>query len=410
MRWTRTFIHTLRQDPGDAEVVSHRLMARACCISKVAAGIYNYLPLGWRSLLKLEAVIRDELEGAGSTELHMPAVQPAELWQESGRWAKYGKRAAPDQGPPRPRVLLRADPRGGDHRRRPAGGDLLPAAAGEPVPDPDQVPGRDPAPLRPHARPRVPDEGRLLLPRFCREPRRHVPRVRARLPAGVRALRPVLHHGRGRHRQHRRLRVARVHGPGRHRRGRDHRLSGLRLRRQRREGDHRRHPPGADLVRTAAGRRRRRSTPPTSRASPKSPRSSARPVALDQDHGLRDRRGVRRRPGARRRRGQRGQAQERPRLPPPPARLAGQDRAGHRRARWASRVRSACRACASSPTRGDAPRRRRHRRQPGRHPPGRRGAGPRLHPRRRPRPAPGPRRRPLPALRPEPWSRTAASR
>jgi len=90
MRWTRTFIHTLRQDPSDAEVVSHRLMTRAGLISKVAAGIYNYLPLAWRSLAKLEAIVREEMERAGSAELVLPAVQPAELWQESGRWAKYG--------------------------------------------------------------------------------------------------------------------------------------------------------------------------------------------------------------------------------------------------------------------------------------------------------------------------------
>jgi len=90
MRWTRSFIHTLRQDPADAEVVSHRLMVRAGMISKLAAGIYNYLPLGLRSLAKLERIIREELETAGSTELMMPAVQPAELWQESGRWFKYG--------------------------------------------------------------------------------------------------------------------------------------------------------------------------------------------------------------------------------------------------------------------------------------------------------------------------------
>ncbi len=90
MRWSQNFIHTLRQDPSDAEVVSHRLMTRAGMISKVAAGIYNYLPLGWRSLRKLEAIIRDEMEGAGSAELVMPAIQPAELWQESGRWYQYG--------------------------------------------------------------------------------------------------------------------------------------------------------------------------------------------------------------------------------------------------------------------------------------------------------------------------------
>ncbi|MCG6948911.1 MAG: proline--tRNA ligase [Acidobacteria bacterium] len=90
MRWTQTFIPTLRQDPSDAEVVSHRLMTRAALIAKVAAGIYNYLPLGWRSLSKLQVIIREEMEHAGSAELVMPAIQPAELWQESGRWFEYG--------------------------------------------------------------------------------------------------------------------------------------------------------------------------------------------------------------------------------------------------------------------------------------------------------------------------------
>ncbi len=90
MRWSRTYIHTLRQDPADAEVVSHRLLVRAGLISKVAAGIYNYLPLATRSLAKLSTIIREEMAGAGSAELVMPAVQPAELWQDSGRWAEYG--------------------------------------------------------------------------------------------------------------------------------------------------------------------------------------------------------------------------------------------------------------------------------------------------------------------------------
>jgi prolyl-tRNA synthetase len=90
MRWSQTYIHTLRQDPADAEVVSHRLLVRAGFISKVAAGIYNYLPLAARSLAKLSAIVREEMTGAGSAELIMPAVQPAELWQDSGRWAEYG--------------------------------------------------------------------------------------------------------------------------------------------------------------------------------------------------------------------------------------------------------------------------------------------------------------------------------
>ncbi len=90
MRWSKTFIHTLRQDPADAEVVSHKLMIRAGLISKVAAGIYNSLPLGWRSIDKMSDIIREEMETAGAAELVMPAVQPAEFWEESGRWAQYG--------------------------------------------------------------------------------------------------------------------------------------------------------------------------------------------------------------------------------------------------------------------------------------------------------------------------------
>jgi prolyl-tRNA synthetase len=90
MRWSRTYLHTTREVPKDAEVASHRLMARAGMIRKVAAGIYTYLPLGWRSLRKLMDIVRREMERAGSTELQMPAIHPAELWQETGRWDLYG--------------------------------------------------------------------------------------------------------------------------------------------------------------------------------------------------------------------------------------------------------------------------------------------------------------------------------
>jgi prolyl-tRNA synthetase len=91
MRWSRYFINTLREVPADADVISQRLMMRAGMIRKVAAGIYTYLPLGLRSIHKLETIVRQEMERAGSVELSMPAIQPAELWQESGRWQKYGK-------------------------------------------------------------------------------------------------------------------------------------------------------------------------------------------------------------------------------------------------------------------------------------------------------------------------------
>jgi len=91
MRWSRYFLYTLRDTPSDAEVVSHQLLARAGMIDKLAAGIYTYLPLGWRSIEKVSRIVREEMTAAGSVELMMPCVQPAELWQESGRWFAYGK-------------------------------------------------------------------------------------------------------------------------------------------------------------------------------------------------------------------------------------------------------------------------------------------------------------------------------
>ena len=91
IRWSQYYLYTTREVPSDAEVISHQLMVRAGLIKKVAAGIYTYLPFGWRSLQKLMAIVRREMDRAGAVELSMPAVHPAELWQESGRWQKYGK-------------------------------------------------------------------------------------------------------------------------------------------------------------------------------------------------------------------------------------------------------------------------------------------------------------------------------
>jgi len=91
MRLSQSFIPTLRQDPGEAEVVSHRLMLRAGMIRKVAAGIYSYLPLGLRVLRKIEAIVREEMNRAGAQELLLPILSPAELWKETDRWDFYGK-------------------------------------------------------------------------------------------------------------------------------------------------------------------------------------------------------------------------------------------------------------------------------------------------------------------------------
>ncbi|GMU65337.1 MAG: proline--tRNA ligase [Acidobacteriota bacterium] len=90
-RWSRFYLYTTREVPNDAEVISHQLMVRSGMIKKVAAGIYSYLPTGWRSLQKLMTIVRREMDAAGAVELSMPSIQPAELWIESGRWQKYGK-------------------------------------------------------------------------------------------------------------------------------------------------------------------------------------------------------------------------------------------------------------------------------------------------------------------------------
>jgi len=90
MRWSKFYLFTTREVPNDAEVVSHQLMVRAGMIRKAAAGIYTYLPLGWRSIRKMMDIVRREMDAAGAVELLMPAVHPAELWKETERWDVFG--------------------------------------------------------------------------------------------------------------------------------------------------------------------------------------------------------------------------------------------------------------------------------------------------------------------------------
>jgi prolyl-tRNA synthetase len=90
MRASKFFLSTLKEAPADAELVSHRLMLRAGLVRRLAAGIYSWMPLGLRVLKKVETIIREEMDRAGAIELLLPVVQPGELWQESGRWDKYG--------------------------------------------------------------------------------------------------------------------------------------------------------------------------------------------------------------------------------------------------------------------------------------------------------------------------------
>ncbi len=90
MRMSQLYAPTLKEDPSDADIVSHRLLLRAGFIRKTASGVYTYLPLGKKVLAKVEAIVRDEMDAIGSQEIFMPALQPAELWHESGRWDAYG--------------------------------------------------------------------------------------------------------------------------------------------------------------------------------------------------------------------------------------------------------------------------------------------------------------------------------
>lgn len=90
MRVSQFPLSTLRETPADAEVISHQLMLRAGLIRRTASGLYTWMPYGLRVLRKVEAIVREEMDSAGAVELLMPAIQPAELWQESGRWEQYG--------------------------------------------------------------------------------------------------------------------------------------------------------------------------------------------------------------------------------------------------------------------------------------------------------------------------------
>jgi prolyl-tRNA synthetase len=91
MRWSKSLIPTFREVPADAEIVSHQLMLRAGLVRKLAAGVFTYLPLGWRSVSRVATIVREEMDRAGAQEINMPVLQPAEIWQESGRWFDFGR-------------------------------------------------------------------------------------------------------------------------------------------------------------------------------------------------------------------------------------------------------------------------------------------------------------------------------
>ena len=90
MKFSNFNLTTLKEAPSNTEIVSHKLMLRAGLIRRLASGLFTWMPIGLRVLRKVEKIVRQEMEQAGALELLMPAVQPSELWQESGRWEKYG--------------------------------------------------------------------------------------------------------------------------------------------------------------------------------------------------------------------------------------------------------------------------------------------------------------------------------
>ena len=93
MRLSEQYAPTLKEDPTDAEIASHRLLVRAGMIRKVTSGVYTYLPLGMKVLSKIERIVREEMDATGAREMLMPALQPGELWHESGRWPRINASA-----------------------------------------------------------------------------------------------------------------------------------------------------------------------------------------------------------------------------------------------------------------------------------------------------------------------------
>ena len=117
MRWSRAFLPVLKESPADAQIVSHKLMLRAGLVRQTAAGIYAWLPLGYRVLKKIEEIVRDEQDRSGAMRLLMPTLQSAELWRESGRYDAYGPEMLRIGDHHDREMLYGSDERGDDHRR-----------------------------------------------------------------------------------------------------------------------------------------------------------------------------------------------------------------------------------------------------------------------------------------------------
>ena len=140
MRWSHALIPTLKETPADAVAPSHILLLRAGMIRQLGAGAYTYMPLGLRVLHKVIQIVREEMNAAGALELLMPALQPVELWKESGRFEAYGDLLMKLTISGNHQMALGAHPRRGHHRFGSRPHPILQAASNYALPDPDQVP------------------------------------------------------------------------------------------------------------------------------------------------------------------------------------------------------------------------------------------------------------------------------
>ena len=162
-RMSSLFLRTLREDPADAEVPSHKLLVRAGYVRRVAPGGFSWLPLGLRVLRNIERVVREEMDAIGAQEIQFPALLPREPYEATGRWTEYGDS-----------IFRLKDRKSADYLLGPTHEELFTLTVkgeyssykdypGHAVPDPDEVPRRGAAPRGHPARPRVPDEGLLLV-------------------------------------------------------------------------------------------------------------------------------------------------------------------------------------------------------------------------------------------------------
>ena len=308
LRMSKLFVRTLRQDPADAEVPSHRLLVRAGYIRRAAPGIYTWLPLGLRTLRKIEGIIREEMDAIGAQELSFPALLPREPYEATGRWTEYGDG-----------IFRLKDRKGNDYLLGPTHEEMFTLAVKDLYSSYKDLPlsiyqiqtkYRDEARPRagPAARARVRHEGLLLLRRRRRRAREQLPDAPGRLHPDLRPARVRVRHRQGHVGRHGRLEVRGVPRQGRRGRGHLRALHALRLRRQRR---------GRAGPRTQPPAVRRRSRGPCGADARTPPRSTPWSTHLNEKF-----------PPLRPALGGRGHPQERPRGPQAPRRhpRAGRDR------------------------------------------------------------------------------------